>query len=252
MAWTEQLGGSVHASGLGRLEAELLRAALLVFAAGILAASGALFVILLYGWLIPSGSVLQLAFAAGAALLLLALQFLARARAGSMADRASQKLLARLDQEGEAARLAGQPLIRALRGRSFLLAADCGWVPIFLMVVLVLHPLLGATTAVALLLLIRFGAAPEPPPSKPDASFRAGERRRRLAVAALRDTLQILLLSLGGVLAMAGTLQIGEIVAATLLSLRALGALGAALEDAPTLKAAHRSWQGLRSREGIG
>ena len=252
MAWTQQLGGSVHASGLGRLEAELLRAALLVLAAGILAASGALFVILLYGWLIPSGSVVQLAFAAGAALLLLAVQFLARARAGSMADRASQKLLARLDQQGEAARLAGQPLIRALRGRSFLLAADCGWVPIFLMVVLALHPLLGATTAVALLLLIRFGAAPEPPPSKPDASFRAGERRRRLAVAGLRDTLQILLLSLGGALAMAGTLQIGEIVAATLLSLRALGALGAALEDAPALKAAHRSWQGLRSREGIG
>ena len=252
MAWTQQLGGSVHASGLGRLEAELLRAALLVLAAGILAASGALFVILLYGWLIPSGSVVQLAFAAGAALLLLAVQFLARARAGSMADRASQKLLARLDQQGEAARLAGQPLIRALRGRSFLLAADCGWVPIFLMVVLALHPLLGATTAVALLLLIRFGAAPEPPPSKPDASFRAGERRRRLAVSGLRDTLQILLLSLGGALAMAGTLQIGEIVAATLLSLRALGALGAALEDAPALKAAHRSWQGLRSREGIG
>lgn len=251
MAWTQQLGGSVHASGLGRLEAELLRAALLVLAAGILAASGALFVILLYGWLIPSGSVVKLALAAGAALLLLAMQFLARAQAGAMADRASQRLFARLDQEGEAARLAGQPLIRALRGRSFLLAADCGWVPIFLMVVLALHPLLGATTAVALLLLIRFGAAPEPPPSKPDASFRAGERRRRLAVAGLRDTLQILLLSLGGALAMAGTLQIGEIVAATLLSLRALGALGAALEDAPALKAAHRSWQGLRSREGI-
>lgn len=251
MAWTQQLGGSVHASGLGRLEAELLRAALLVLAAGILAASGALFVILLYGWLIPSGSVVKLALAAGAALLLLAMQFLARAQAGAMADRASQRLFARLDQEGEAARLAGQPLIRALRGRSFLLAADCGWVPIFLMVVLALHPLLGATTAVALLLLIRFGAAPEPPPSKPDASFRAGERRRRLAVAGLRDTLQILLLSLGGALAMADTLQIGEIVAATLLSLRALGALGAALEDAPALKAAHRSWQGLRSREGI-
>ncbi|MCA3597407.1 MAG: hypothetical protein IOC64_04795 [Methylobacterium sp.] len=252
MAWTEHLGGLAPASGLAPLEAELLRAVLLVLAAGILAASGALFVILLYGWLIPSGSVLQLALAAGAALLLIALQFLARARAGSMADRASQKLFARLDQEGEAARLASQPLIRALRGRSFLLAADCGWVPIFLVAVLVLHPLLGATTALAMLLLGRFGAAPEPPLSKPDAPFRAGERRRRLAVSSLRDTLQILLLSLGGALAMGGTLQIGEIVAATLLSLRALGALGAALEDAPALKAAYRSWQGLRTREGIG
>ncbi len=237
---------------LAPYEARLVRALALVVIAGLLGAVGALFVVLLYARLIPSGSYLHLVLGGGAALALVGLQALVRARAGQIGDETSQNLMVRLDAQGEPARLAGLPLVRALRTRSFLLAADLAWVPILLAVVTVLHPFFAAATAVALGLLLRFGESVEPPSPRPDALFRARERGRRLAVGSLRDGMQILLLTLGGALAISGRVQMGEIVAATFLSLKALGAVSAALDDAPALRAAFKSWRAIRNREAIG
>lgn len=231
-------------------DAALRRAFGLVLVAGVLGASGALFVILLYGRLIPAGSLAALGVACGLALLLIGLQGLARAKAGHLADEASQRIFARLQAEGEAMLREGQPLVRALRSRSFMVAADLAWVPVFLLAVLVLNPWMGLATGLALALVARWGAATEPPAPKPDARFRARERRRRLMLGLVRDGMQILLLSLGGALAIGGQMQIGEIVAATLLSLRALGAVSAAQEDAPALKAAVASWRALNRCAG--
>jgi ABC-type protease/lipase transport system fused ATPase/permease subunit len=230
----------------GPLERRLAGAAGLVLCAGLLGVAGALFVILLYGRLIPGRSLEMLAVAGGAALALVGLQAGARALAGRIADEASQSLFTRLEAEGEAARARGIPLIRALRGRSFQLAADLGWVPFFLIVVLVLHPVFGLAAMVAVGVMLRFGAAQEPPSPRPDAAFRSRERRRRLGMGSLRDGMQILLLTLGGALAIHGQVQMGEIVAATLLSLRAIGAVSAALDDAPALRAALASWRDIR------
>lgn len=230
----------------GPLERRLAGAAGLVLFAGLLGVAGALFVILLYGRLIPGRSQEMLAVAGCVALALVALQAGARALAGRMADEASQSLFARLEVKGETARTKSIPLMRALRGRSFQLAADLGWVPFFLIVVLLLHPVFGLATVGALGLMLRFGAALESPSPKPDAAFRARERRRRLGMGTLRDGMQILLLTLGGALAIHGKVQIGEIVAATLLSLRAIGAVSAALDDAPALRAALTSWREIR------
>ncbi len=237
---------------LASFEAMLARALALMVMVGLLGAVGALFVILLYGRLIPSGSYLQLAMGGGAALLLVCLQALIRARAGQMADDASQLLMARLDAQGEPARANGLPLVRALRTRSFLLAADLAWVPVFLLTVAMLHPLFATATALAMGVLLRFGASAEPPAPRPDAAFRTQDRRRRLAVASLRDAMQILLLTLGGALAISGRVQMGEIVAATLLSLKAIGAVSAALDDAPALRGAFESWRAIRRREAVG
>lgn len=224
----------------------LIRAFGLVLAAGILGASGAVFVIVLYGRLIPAGSLAQVVAAGGAALLLVVMQAWARARAGRLADEASQRLLARLDRDGEAARLVGQPLVKLLRSRSFMVAADLVWVPVFVVAVLALNPWMGVATGSALAAFARWGAASGPAAARPDAQIRARERHRRLALGSGRDAMQILLLSLGGALAIRGQMQIGEIVAATLLGLRALGAVSAALEDAPALRAALHAWHALR------
>lgn len=237
--------------GLRRLERPLAGALALVLVAGVLSSVGAFFVILLYSRLIPQGATGQLALAAGGALLLVAVQAMARGCAGHLADSASQILMGRLDARGELARQRALPLIRALRSRTFLLAADLGWVPVFLLVVVALHPLFGVATVCACALLLRFGAAVESPSPRPDATFRARERRRRLGASSLRDAMQILLLSLGGAMAMAGLVQIGEIVAATLLSLRALGALAAALDDAPALRSAYTSWRISRAEDWL-
>lgn len=239
-------------SQLAPFETRLLRAVALVICSGLLGAAGALFVILFYGQLIPAGSHAMLLVVGGAALALVALQALMRGSAGHMADEASRELMARLETLGEAARIAGLPLVRALRTRSFLLAADLVWVPVFLLTVLVLHPLFALATGLALAALLRFGASVEPPSPRPDATFRAQERTRRLATSSLRDAMQILLLTLGGALAISGRVQMGEIVAATLLSLKAISAVSAALDDAPALRAAFRSWRAIRYREASG
>jgi ABC-type protease/lipase transport system fused ATPase/permease subunit len=239
-------------SRLAPVEARLLRALALVVFTGVLGAGGALFVILLYGRLIPSGSHALLVLAGGAALALVGLQALIRSHAGNMADEASQDLMARLETLAEPARTTGLPLVRALRTRSFLLAADLVWVPVFLLTVLVLHPLFALATGLALAGLLCFGAGIEPPSPRPDATFRRQERTRRLTTGSLRDAMQIMLLTLGGALAISGRVQMGEIVAATLLSLKAIGAVSAALDDAPALRSAFRSWRAIRNPNGIG
>ncbi len=161
-------------------------------------------------------------------------------------------LFAQLEQGGDELRQQGLPLIRALRGRSFLLAADLGWVPFF--------PAGRPGDSPAPRHCQRYGdpcgaairGERRASDTQAGCTLPQKERRRRLALVSLRDGMQILLLTLGGALAISGKLQIGEIVAATLLSLRALGAVSAALDDAPALRAALHSWQQVRMRGKIG
>lgn len=236
---------SAARSGFGMVFA----AAGLVFCAGLLSAAGALFIIVLYGRLIPSASIAALGLAFGTVAGLLVVQGLLRFFAGQMADRAGSAVYFRIKRElGDAHAEGFIPMLRALRGRAFLAAADLGWVPVFLAVAGFIHPSFAILAIVFSALFFRLGQVePLTQASRLDETLRERDRWRRGLVSTLRDLAQVSLLALGGVLAIRGSVHVGELVGATMLSMRALSAVLIAAEERSGIHAAWKSWRGMQS-----
>lgn len=220
-------------------------AAALIFCAGLMSAAGALFIVVLYGRLIPSGSLAALAITFGGVAGLLVVQGLLRYFAGQMADRAGSEMYFRIRAEGgdeQAERFV--PALRALRGRAFPVAADLAWVPVFIAVAGFLHPAFALLSLVFSALFFRLGQTEPPSPAtRLDQATRESDRWRRALTSTARDLAQICLLGLGGVLAIMGMVHIGELVAATMLSMRALAAVQMAAEERAGISAAWRAWR---------
>ena len=231
-------------STLARSRSRLLAAAALVAISGLGSATGALFIVHLYRTVIPGKSLVALGLSFAIVSGLLLLQAGLRLWAGAMADRVSVDIAAALHAEqGEQAVASAFPLLRALRSRAFLSAADLLWVPLFMLVVGLLHPAFGAA-GLALVAALFVFARPETSlrTAPPDASWRRRERQRRIGLVTFRDLSQVSILALGASLAIHGSIQLGEMVAATMLTLRALSAVQAGIEDSPLIIAARQTW----------
>jgi ABC-type protease/lipase transport system fused ATPase/permease subunit len=220
-------------------------AAGLIFSAGLMSAAGALFIILLYGRLIPSGSLPALGITFGGVAGLLIVQGLLRYFAGQMADRAGSAMYFRIKAEGgdeQAEHFV--PALRALRGRAFPAAADLSWVPVFFVIAGFIHPAFALLALLFSALFFRLGQTEVPSlATRLDQATRDSDRWRRALASTARDLAQICLLGLGGVLAIMGMVHIGELVAATMLSMRALGAVQMAAEERAGISAAWKSWR---------
>lgn len=219
----------------------------LIFCAGLMSAAGALFIIALYGRLIPSGSLPALAVTFGGVVGLLVVQGLLRYLAGQMADRAGSAVFFRIREErGEEQAERFVPLLRALRGRAFPAAADLGWVPVFFAVSGFIHPAFALLSVLFSALFFRLGQTdPLSPASRLDEAARERDRWRRNLSSTARDFAQVCLLGLGGALAIKGVVHIGELVAATMLSMRALAAVQMAAEERAGISAAWKTWRAL-------
>ncbi|MGL5447032.1 MAG: hypothetical protein ACRDBL_06980 [Rhabdaerophilum sp.] len=225
----------------------MLVAAGLMFCSGLLSAAAAFFVVVLYGRLIPSGSFVALALIFGTVAGLLIVQGILRYLAGQMADRAGSAMYFRIKAKGDDA-LAEQflPVLRALRGRAFPAAADLSWVPVFFAVAGFMHPAFAVLAVLLSILFFTLGQTePLTPASRLDETLRERDRWRRGLVATLRDLAQVSLLGLGGVLAISGEMHIGELVAATMLSMRALNAVQNAAEERAGILAGWKAWQAM-------
>lgn len=235
--------GRISRSGLG----SVALAAALIFCAGLMSAAGALFIIALYGRLIPSGSLPALAITFGGVAGLLVVQGLLRYFAGQMADRAGSAIYFRIRAEnGDEQAERFVPVLRALRGRGFAAAADLGWVPVFLGIAGFIHPAFALLALLFAALFFRLGQTePLSPASRLDEAARERDRWRRSLTSTARDLAQIGLLGLGGALAIMGAVHIGELVAATMLSMRALAAVQMAAEERAGISAAWKSWRAL-------
>lgn len=238
----EPAGPADWRQGAGRL---WLGISSLVFFSGCLGAAIAVFLIQLYGTLIPGGSAVALAGAALAVGAAIMLQAALRMVAAQMADRLAQKLQHQaMMADGESGATRILPLLKALRGRAALAAADLGWVPAFLMVGAYIHPAIALTSIIWAILTLRFGTSPDDGDRRQrDAQARRIDRMRRMGIATLRDVAQVTLLALGGWLAMRGAIHMGELVAATMLNMRALSAVQAYAEERPMIRAARKVWQ---------
>lgn len=232
-------------SGFGKVFA----AAGLVFCAGLMSAAGALFITVLYGRLIPSASISALGVAFGTVAGLLVVQGLLRYFAGQMADQAGSAMYFRIKAEnGEAQAEAFLPILRALRSRVFSAAADLIWVPVFFAVAAFIHPSFAILAIVFSALFFRLGQVePLTPASRLDEALRERDRWRRSLVSTLRDIAQVSLLALGGVLAIRGSVHLGELVGATMLSMRALSAVQIAAEERAGILTAWKSWRDMPS-----
>jgi ABC-type protease/lipase transport system fused ATPase/permease subunit len=222
-------------------------AAGLIFCAGLMSAAGALFIMVLYGRLIPSGSLPALAITFGGVVGLLIVQGLLRYFSGQMADRAGSAIYFRIRSEnGEEQAERFVPVLRALRGRAFVSAADLAWVPVFLAIAGFIHPAFAILAILFSAVFYRLGQSePLTPTSRLDEVARERDRWRRNLSSTARDVAQIGLLGLGGVLAIMGMVHIGELVAATMLSMRALAAVQMAAEERAGISAAWKSWRAL-------
>jgi ABC-type protease/lipase transport system fused ATPase/permease subunit len=217
------------------------------FGAGLMSAAGALFIMVLYGRLIPSGSLPALAITFGGVAGLLIVQGLLRYFSGQMADRAGSAIYFRIRSEnGEEQAERFVPVLRALRGRAFVSAADLAWVPVFLAIAGFIHPAFAILAILFSAVFYRLGQSePLTPTSRLDGVARERDRWRRNLSSTARDVAQIGLLGLGGVLAIMGMVHIGELVAATMLSMRALAAVQMAAEERAGISAAWKSWRAL-------
>jgi ATP-binding cassette subfamily C exporter for protease/lipase len=222
-------------------------AAALIFCAGLMSAAGALFIITLYGRLIPSGSLQALALTFGGVAGLLVVQGLLRYFAGQMADRAGSAIFFRIRAEsGDEQAERFVPVLRALRGRAFPAAADLSWVPVFFAIAGFIHPAFAVLALLFSALFFRLGQTePLTPTSRLDEAARESDRWRRNLSSTARDLAQICLLGLGGALAIKGMVHIGELVAATMLSMRALAAVQMAAEERAGISAAWKTWRDL-------
>lgn len=225
----------------------IVLAAGLVFCAGLLSAAGALFIVVLYGRLIPSASMLALALTFGAVAGLMVVQGLLRYFAGQMADRAGSAMYFRIrDESGGEPAERFVPVLRALRGRTFLAAADLGWVPVFFAVAGFIHPAFAILAVLFSVLFFRLGQTePFTPALRLDEGAREQDRWRRGLVATSRDLAQVSLLGLGGALAISGAVHIGELVGATMLSMRALAAVQVAAEERTSILSAWKAWRAM-------
>jgi ABC-type protease/lipase transport system fused ATPase/permease subunit len=222
-------------------------AAGLIFCAGLMSAAGALFIVALYGRLIPSASMTALALTFGGVAGLMVVQGLLRYFAGQMADRAGSAMYFRIRNESGPEPAEGfVPVLRALRGRVFPAAADLSWVPVFFAVAGFIHPAFAILAVLFSVLFFRLGQTePLTPASRLDEAMRERDRWRRGLVATLRDLAQVSLLGLGGALAISGAVHIGELVAATMLSMRALAAIQVAAEERTGILEAWKAWRAM-------
>lgn len=188
----------------------------------VLALTGPAYTLILFGYVLPSGSMGELIALTGGAFVLYALSAFVdlrrQVRMGACGRRAERRLAVLFSGRGERFAIA-----RVLRGPAPAAICDAPWLLVYVAGLTLLHPLLGGFAVLAGSAVALCGVLSRPIGERQTPGGSRRELHAAAALRALRPALQSMTLGLGGYLVLSGSCDWSTGIAAAIVLPRVIG-----------------------------